>query len=509
MAEEGNRNAHARHLRNVGGLRYYQGRLFAGVMGESQRQGAKLLAKPVLTLNRFKNFLTERSHRNSTIKKNIRSNIRYTWPEVNQRQRNITERIENTGIRQIYKKTTTSISNLTNVKYIFDNHLTPDQKSALLDSSDYTKSATERNKQFALFKSLLPREIPGYRDMPIDHDTAVKLLKYFVDLRYGKFHRGLVESVKPVKRKGRIVLGLAEIVFLFALDACIEKHRAGTIGEISLDCIQQNIDEQTSKFQLISSSNRKKINILAHNIKSHLKQEEDGSLSIKHRKEPIQFEKLLFDDGPEERTDLDRVRHIAHTGIGDMFGYRPYHHGIYLGGGYILEAWPQKIPETNDVTQYVSIKHLNDFIKFARNLCANFYMFPYTNPYPDRTLRQRALWTLGQYPGYDLMNENCESIPNWVFENNVEKPDLCIAPGVDVEAYESPVVYKFWGELLNETPEKCKERRDSYGPILQGGEEVENEENLLGYLPGEGGGRTRRRTRAKRKTQKQKRRAYS
>lgn len=485
MSENENRNSHARHLRNESMLGYLKGRVAAKLMSTvPSLMASSSLAKPVITLNRFKNFLKERSSKNSTVKKNIRSNIRYVWPTISA-ERNNTSNIEDTKIQEVYNNSISKISNFTNAKYIFDTQLTVEQKEALISSADYTIGSKLRGKQFALFKSLLPASLLTYNNTPIHASHAVKLMKMLVDTHYGRYHLGLLDGNTPIKRKGRMVLSIAEIVFLFAVDACIKKLNNAEIEEITTELIQAEINSQTSKIPKVGPI----IKELADAITIKLKKETDNSLSIKNRREPIQYETLLFEDLPENRRDFDQVRHIAHAPLGPLFGFRPYHHGIYLGGGYILEAWPQVIPETTKVTNYVSIKHLTDFLRFARNGNAHFYMFPYKNPYPDRTLRQRALWTLGQYPKYDLMNENCESIPNWVFENNYEKPDLCVAPEIDAEAYNSPLVHKFWQELLNETPEECKERRDSYGLILQSRR----------------GGGTRRRILAKRITRRHRR----
>ena len=99
------------------------------------------------------------------------------------------------------------------------------------------------------------------------------------------------------------------------------------------------------------------------------------------------------------------------------------HHATYIGNKYVVEVLGYNDSTTGKLKNYVTLTHIYEFIHRALkiDLLKNpsvVLMRSFSNPYPADVLVTRAVSALGEYPGYDFMNENCETFCLWVQTNN-------------------------------------------------------------------------------------------
>ena len=116
--------------------------------------------------------------------------------------------------------------------------------------------------------------------------------------------------------------------------------------------------------------------------------------------------------------------HIAY-----QFSNGALHHAIYLGSNVVIEVANYDTGNADkSVKGFITMTHLYDFIKRARNSPSELLTFEYENPYPLEVIKKRALWALGRYPRYNIVSENCESFANWVLTNEFEARMCIIMP---------------------------------------------------------------------------------
>jgi hypothetical protein len=107
------------------------------------------------------------------------------------------------------------------------------------------------------------------------------------------------------------------------------------------------------------------------------------------------------------------------------------HHATYIGNKYVVEVLGYNDNTTGQLKNYVTLTHIYEFIHRALkiDLLKNpsvILMRSFSNPYPADVLVSRAVSALGEYPGYDFMNENCETFCLWVQTNNWETIGECL-----------------------------------------------------------------------------------
>ena len=104
-----------------------------------------------------------------------------------------------------------------------------------------------------------------------------------------------------------------------------------------------------------------------------------------------------------------------------------FHHGVYIGNKTVIEILNYK---DGTVQSFQTVTHINDFIKRAVSPENNspILIRTYTNPFPAKEIVNRAVWTLGRYPGYNLANENCETVASWIVSNVYDQEHYCFSP---------------------------------------------------------------------------------
>jgi hypothetical protein len=114
------------------------------------------------------------------------------------------------------------------------------------------------------------------------------------------------------------------------------------------------------------------------------------------------------------------------------------HHAIYIGNKYVVEVmgYNDRPPGvlgymSARLKTYVTLTHIYEFLERALviNMLKNasaIIMRPFENPYPSSVIVSRAINALGEYPGYDFMNENCETFCLWTHTNNWNTVGECL-----------------------------------------------------------------------------------
>lgn len=262
----------------------------------------------------------------------------------------------------------------------------------------------------------------------------------------------------------KCLLNLGEIVFLFAVDMCFKDIKDGKTDTITEEQINKKIDQQTNPKPIhvkivdnYRDLNHKLINSTAKLLVKDIKRKDENTLHFTS----IPWKKLFINNLGE-----DEVQHLAMFGTKVLSVGRQPHHSIYIGGDYCVEQWAHKINETDKLgINDISIRPVNDFLKSCRNLGQSAYIFPYENKPSNRYLRQRAMWALGTYPQYDVINENCESFVNWVFQNRgIGESALC--GGITSVKHKSDYVSsrnidEFWNTLLNKGIKEITQIRET------------------------------------------------
>ena len=104
-----------------------------------------------------------------------------------------------------------------------------------------------------------------------------------------------------------------------------------------------------------------------------------------------------------------------------------FHHGIYIGNKAVIEILNYRDREGR-IQSYQSITHINDFIKRAVINSSPIVIRLYNNPIPPDIIVERAVWSLGKFPRYNLYDENCETVASWICMNDYTQSHLCITP---------------------------------------------------------------------------------
>ena len=155
--------------------------------------------------------------------------------------------------------------------------------------------------------------------------------------------------------------------------------------------------------------------------------------------------------------DKDRVKHVAIIGkeikaLGIRTNFRAPHHLTYLGDKLCIEVWPNTRSKVDtSLTNYAALKSITDVIKVARSTTSSIYVFDYDNQPPNNYLIRRATFALGRWPYYNYLNENCESLVNWIFTNaGTGYSDQCSVSTLNErEPYiEDPTIITFWNKIL-------------------------------------------------------------
>jgi len=111
-------------------------------------------------------------------------------------------------------------------------------------------------------------------------------------------------------------------------------------------------------------------------------------------------------------TAIPSPSHLAYE-----FNGGALHHAVYLGSSVIVEVTNRDTGGVwGGINGFITITHLHDFLKRARNAASPLYIYKYANPFPADMVNRRAIWGLGKYD-YHLRDSNCETFANWVFAN--------------------------------------------------------------------------------------------
>ncbi len=128
--------------------------------------------------------------------------------------------------------------------------------------------------------------------------------------------------------------------------------------------------------------------------------------------------------------------HIAYQFSGGFL-----HHAIYMGSNLVIEVLNVDVPDSNKRVQgFITLNHIDHFAARVMSNISDFIVHVYTNKYPLEVIKKRAGWSLGKFPNYHIINENCESFASWVLTNQYT-PSACVLlkhaqltmydPGVD------------------------------------------------------------------------------
>jgi hypothetical protein len=102
------------------------------------------------------------------------------------------------------------------------------------------------------------------------------------------------------------------------------------------------------------------------------------------------------------------------------------HHALYIGSGLIIEVLNvDTSEEPRRVKGFITINHIDHFMQRTMNNTSDCIMYTYNNKFPDEVIRNRAAWSLGQFPNYHITEENCESFVLWALTNSFE-PTMCV-----------------------------------------------------------------------------------
>jgi len=343
-----------------------------------------------------------------TLNRNIPRNLRVAYPglEGMMRSRSIDSALIQRFIKEI---TEDRISNLVLARYIErrkpDLYFNIDSSFSLNANLNYLN-----NDIIPIFdeikNDLTKRKLLSDKD-PFTPEVVSQILNQHINDRV--WLEGTDYEGSPTRRRAQILLTYPEILLLLILCGMAddEKLRFSTMTE-TLSYITTQIDLiREEKFI-------ERVKELATYINDdNLIENKDGFFRIKQ----IDWTRLFMEREGEEKTP----KHIA-TFPDNNKG--TFHHATYFSNDIVIEQLSGKTPTGYDL--FVSMKTMYDFLKWARSMKSKIFIIPYTNPYPVKVLRQRTLWTLGKFPFYSAANENCESVPSWIFENNVGKPGICI-----------------------------------------------------------------------------------
>ena len=323
--------------------------------------------------------------------------------------------------RDIYSHMTRNISKMTIAKYIIKKtNFKPDIANINKSIDDFLTAAN-----ITLINNYLITD--GLLDKRIGKDKLLAILRDFININ--AWPRPYTEQ--PSIRKGKCIVNLIEISIILA------------IHEFN------NSDKRTSIQSLFETSIRRLDPRAGVKVSAKAQMIEIGTSIIADIKPDYVLDiELLFN------YNSDNIKHLASVGgalPAFLANNRGIHHVIYLGSNYTLDVWPQKIEAGKpEISNYVSIKDTLTYLKNCRNASNSIYVFDYRN-YPSNSfLQSRAIWCLGEYKYYNLLNENCESYVNWVFQNRgADGSEYCSISDIEHETYlDNDNIKKFWNNIL-------------------------------------------------------------
>jgi hypothetical protein len=106
---------------------------------------------------------------------------------------------------------------------------------------------------------------------------------------------------------------------------------------------------------------------------------------------------------------------------------RVFHHGVYIGNKTVVEILNYR-DKARRLKTYQTLTHINEFLGRALGSGSPIIMRTYTNPFPADEIVKRAIWSLGEFPQYNLHAENCETAASWVCSNVYKAEHFCIGP---------------------------------------------------------------------------------
>ena len=143
---------------------------------------------------------------------------------------------------------------------------------------------------------------------------------------------------------------------------------------------------------------------------------------------------LRANPGIMENDRLINYSRYIPVGAHIMYAFSPmpdfanaFHHGIYIGYKTVIEILNYNNKNGNFKT-YQTVTHINDFLKRAYESRSPIIIRVYANPFPPEEIVKRAIWTLGEFPGYNLFDENCETVASWIASNEWGQTHYCITP---------------------------------------------------------------------------------
>jgi hypothetical protein len=369
------------------------------------------------------------------INKNIPRNLRDAYPELEDmmRLRSIDAALIERFIKEI---TEDRISNLVLARYI--EHKKPDLYFNIDPSFGLNANLSYLNKNispiFNVIKGdLTKRKILSEKDEFTPEVVAQILNQHINDNAWleGSDYEG-----HPSRRRAQILLTYPEILLLIILvelanNPAIEFNSYGDFGN--------EVEDRINKFRESDIPFKERVKTLAGSIRNEniLVKPENSN---KYRVRQLNWSPLFL----ESEGALKTPKHIASFPDKNS---GTFHHAVYFSNDIVIEQLSGKTPTGYDL--FVSMKTIYDFLKWSRTMKSKIFIIPYTNPYPAKVLRKRTLWTLGKFPFYSAANENCESVPSWIFENNVGKPGICIPNLI------SPAVWPgrglFFSQFMNRT----------------------------------------------------------
>jgi hypothetical protein len=340
-----------------------------------------------------------------TLNKNIPRNLRVAYPGLEDMMR--LRSIDSALIERFIKEITEDrISNLVLARYI------ERKKPDLYDSSfGLNANFNYIDKNISpifnvLKKDLAKRNILSEKD-DFTSEAVSQILNQHINDRV--WLEGTDYEGYPSRRRAQILLTYPEILLLLILCGMADDK---TLNFPTKRDAMNYITEQ------INAIREEKYILRVRELSSYINEDnilenKDDSFRIKQ----LDWTRLFMENERGEQTP----KHIASFPDKNK---GTFHHAVYFSNDIVIEQLSGKTPTGYNL--FVSMKTIYDFLKWSRSMNSKIFIIPYTNPYPARVLRQRTLWTLGKFPFYSAANENCESVPSWVFENNIGKPGICI-----------------------------------------------------------------------------------
>lgn len=359
------------------------------------RTAGRKIMKPIYSPNNIVNTLTSFETTDNGLKE-FEQNLKYSGDDYE----NFTEFILNK---------TSQISNYDQAKHITKSHIMSIIGLGLHDVFN----------RFMNGNSITRLELKDIEDAT--GDDFERLLFPFFRREYWYSASTFIPPTLPIRKSAKVIFSLGECIFLLAL-------RDVSKG-ISLHDLREDPHRNLIETAISRSKNADSESILE--AKSLLARLKIGHFDEDYR--TIRLEKVF---------PVNKAMHIATQ---TAFVKERLHHSAYIGNMLVVEAFSNLFPD-NTIDAVISIKHIYDLLKTARNDNSKLFYIPYTSPFTFRIIRKRSLWALGKFPSYKLISHNCESVVSWIFQNETGPPPHCIIP--DWNTREKIDNKSFWNDLL-------------------------------------------------------------